>query len=771
GTPWLTSSSDPYYLNIKAVDIAGNVYTGSSATFNYRFDNTPPANPSGLSAPQGFIRDINSFTIAWSVSGATAASDLHSGVAGYQYRIGNSGIWYGDSHSGAQDCTDLLSGGLYVLNPTYDSLDTGENTFYFRTYDTACNVSSANLTAILKYNADAPSSPENLTVSPTTNTSNSFAFSWTEPTDYQGSSSGLSYCYTVNTLPSVSSCTFTSGTTLAADAYATQPGDNSLYLVAKDEAGNINFQDYASVTFTANTPAPGIPRNVDVADISVKSTENWRLAVAWDAPENAGAGIDHYDVYRSTIADSCSTALASFEKIGATAGLTYSDSELAQNDYYYCVKACDSANNCSAVSGSVVGFPDGKFTEPADLISGPTTSNVTTRKATISWITERTADSRIAYGIASGEYFEEEPSNSLQVTQHTLNLNNLEPETTYYYVAKWTDEDGNIGMSDEQLFTTDPAPTVQSVTVPTIGLTNAIIRFTTRNAASVRIYYGPTTAFGGVEDISTSLAESTYTVVLNNLVDGTVYNFKINTFDAEGFEYDGTILNFETLPRPEVSNVRLQQVTGTAQPSVLVTWESNTEVSSIVTYYPEDNPSAAQDNVNVTRTVGEHRVLISGLLPETGYNLVVKGQDRLGNEAVSDVQRFTTATDTRPPLITNLQVNATIIKNEAGENSAQITVSWDTDEPTTAQVEFGEGTGTTYAQRTQEDGNPTFNHLVVISGLSPSKVYHLRAVSKDVAGNVGNSIDTVTITPKATDNALDLVIANLQQIFGFLTSN
>jgi len=57
---------------------------------------------------------------------------------------------------------------------------------------------------------------------------------------------------------------------------------------------------------------------------------------------------------------------------------------------------------------------------------------------------------------------------------------------------------------------------------------------------------------------------------------------------------------------------------------------------------------------------------------------------------------------------------------------------------------------------------------VIISGLTPSKVYHLRAISKDKAGNIGNSIDTVTITPKATENALNLVITNLQEAFGFI---
>ncbi|MCA9372988.1 hypothetical protein KC921_02735, partial [Candidatus Woesebacteria bacterium] len=86
----------------------------------------------------------------------------------------------------------------------------------------------------------------------------------------------------------------------------------------------------------------------------------------------------------------------------------------------------------------------------------------------------------------------------------------------------------------------------------------------------------------------------------------------------------------------------------------------------------------------------------------------------------------------------------------------------------TSQVEFGEGTGTTYSQKTQEDTNLTVNHLVVISNLTPSKVYHVRAISKDKASNEGVSIDTVTITPKATRNALDLVMTNLGVVFGFL---
>jgi hypothetical protein len=325
-------------------------------------------------------------------------------------------------------------------------------------------------------------------------------------------------------------------------------------------------------------------------------------------------------------------------------------------------------------------------------------------------------------------------------------------------------------MSDEKTFSTTSAPTAKNVSITGIGLTSCTANYTVTNASSVKIYYGTTTGFGGITTVSTSTSETAYTTQLAGLSDGTKYYYKINTFDSDGNEYEGTVLDFTTLPRPKITNVRIQQVANTAQSTILVTWTTNTEVSSIITYYPQGQIASAADEVNVALIKGDHRMIIHSLLPQTDYILIVKGRDKVGNEAASDSQRVTTATDTRPPQISSLHVEGSnpLTSNSSQQSTAQLIVSWNTDEPGTSQVEFGEGTGTTYSQKTQEDSNLTSNHMVIISGLTPSKVYHLRAVSKDKAGNIGNSIDNVTITLKATENALNLVIGNLQQAFGFL---
>jgi hypothetical protein len=660
------------------------------------------------------------------------------------------------------------------------SIVSGSNIVYFRTVDAAGNPSSDSTirTCNLSYGGAAPAFDglDAVTVTPTTNTSNSFALSWPAATATAGQSVAH-YYYMVNTSPPSTLATLQgnastyidngTSTTVAAGALANvNKGSNTVYVVAVDDADTPNYSpsNYITGTFTLNSTDPDNVGNLVASDSSIKSQSQWNVTLTWTAPSYRGAGNLTYRVYRSTDG-------SNFSYIGSTSGLSYVDNAPASTLYYYKVYTRDGASADSSGTNAVSITPTGKWTTAPTLDSGPTVSSITTKKATITWSTSRTSDSKVQYGTSSGSYGSVEPSNSSQVTSHSIQLTGLNPGTTYYYKAKWTDEDGNTGTSEEKSFTTASAPTVKDVAAKNIGLTSAIIEFTSKDASKVKIYYGTTTSFGGVKEISTSTSETTYTAELTGLLDGTKYYYKINPFDSENDEYEGTVLDFTTLPRPKISKVRIQQVANTAQPTILVTWTTNTEVSSIVTYYPQGSPSDARDEVNVALTKGEHRMIVRGLTPQTDYILVVKGRDKIGNEAVSDTQRLTTATDTRPPQISELNVEGAAIPpttTTAQESTAQLIVSWNTDEPGTSQVEFGEGTGATYSSKTQEDSNLTYNHLVIISGLTPSKVYHLRAISKDKAGNTGNSIDTVTITPKATENALNLVITNLQEAFGFI---
>lgn len=760
----LASSTTPYYLNIRAIDNAGNIYD-TNEQFQFRFDNTAPANPGYITAPSGFI-NTKAATLTWPTSGGTAAQDSHSLVAGLQYRIAG-GTWYGDTHNGAQDATDLLTndGNYATVDPTdFNVLVDGVNTFEFRTWDNAGNYTTSYVTAELKINTSgAPSSPQNVTANPSTNTSNSFAFSWDAPATFVGDENNITYCYTINVTPNAGNCTFTSAgiTSLGASAYATQPGVNTFYVVARDESSNINYATYAYTTFTANTVAPGIPLNTDIVDVSIKSTSNWRLALTWDPPSTIGSGVASYRIYRST-------NNTTFVYVGSSTSTTYIDAGLSQQEYYYRVKACDSTNNCGAESASVSMLPTGKFTTPANMTSDPVVANITTRKATISWTTDRPSDSKVAIGTKSGEYSPSELANSDQVTSHQIDLTNLQAGTTYYYVAKWTDEDGNTGTSGEQSFTTAPAPTVKEVATTRVGLNSAAVQFTVRGANQVKVYFGQSEGFGGLKSVNTSTSESSYSVDLVDLADGAKYFYKVNGIDSEGNEYDGSVLTFTTPQKPKISNVTLQPVEGEPTSTQRVGWTTNVPTTSQVIY---GRTGGATQEISDSQLLTEHEIVIRDLQDDSEYSLIAQSRDGDGNLATSERQVFRTALDTRPPKVSDITVETTI-RGVGSEARGQLVVTWKTDEPSTSQVAFGEGASSaSFSSMTTEDAALTTEHIVIISDLATAKVYNVQALSKDKSGNQVKSDGQTTIVGRASDSVLSIIFNTLQKMFGFLGEN
>jgi hypothetical protein len=743
----LTSGST-YYLRIKTVDAAGNVSENTWQPFIYKYDNEAPENPTTVTAdPPGYTA-TNSFDFAWS-----GATDSASGVADYCYKT----LLAGSETCGVseEEVLDVVAGG------------TGASTFYVRARDAAGNKATTYVSVSYYYSSTAPSAPRNLVANPTSNTVNEFAFTWTPPELFFGAQASIRYYYSINAIPTAQNVNTVGLTTtyLTAGAYATVPGDNILYVLAKDEAGNIDYNNYAQVTFTADTSAPGVIRNIDISDVSVKATENWRLAVSWDAPIASGSGVASYRVYRSASETAvCTTDFDDFSYAASTTTDSYVDTGLTQQTYAYCVKACDSTNNCSAVSDTISFTPDGKWTEAPELTASPS-ATFKTKSAKITWSTSRTSNSFVKYGTSSGDYGQEVGS-SEQVAAHAISLTGLEPGTTYYYKVLWTDEDGNTGESDEVSFTTDPAPVISAVKMSNVSLYSAYVNFRIKNATNVVIKYGKTVAYGGTESISTSKSESPHTVVLSELAEGTTYNVQIEAEDDEGNTFSSDNYTFETLPVPKVVAAKVTQVAGQPTATVRVIWSTNTLISSIVTYYPTNAPSLAQDQISLALK-RSHQMVLRNLRDDQEYTILIKGKDSAGNDAQYPPISLRTALDFRAPEISNVAVESTVI-GVGDEARAQVVVSWDTDEPATTQVEYGEGTGGNYSQKTQEDTNLTTNHVVTLSGLNPAKIYSIRALSEDKADNKAISQDSVVVTPKSTKSAFNIVIENLSKTFKFL---
>jgi hypothetical protein len=751
-----------YYLKIKTVDNAGNISDSHWAPFLYLYDPTPPeivASENVSVLPSGYTA-VNNFTFNWIPSIDPIMEGTASGLFKYYYKTGTASGTLSQYQPYTGTCSDTMCTLTGIT-----AYQEGVNTFYLRVHDVAGNV-SAPTTINYNFNSIAPSPPRNLAVDTSNAAANKFSFTWDEPSVYRGTIK--EYRYSVGEPPNASNISTTSAK-LVNNVSGIHDGENRFYVVAVDEADNVNYNNYASRVFNVSVSAPGIPLAPEAFDNSIRATKKYRVGLTWDAPTDKGSAFDRYEIYASETESECSTDMSSYTKVGSTAGNSYvvtsiGETELTSKEYFLCITACASTNQCSSPSTTVSMEPSGRWLEAPDLV-GSQSATVKTKSALITWSTDRTANSFVKYGTKPGDYVSEVGS-SEQVIGHSINLIGLNPGTKYYYKILWSDEDGNQGSSDEMEFTTNPAPFVSGVKASDISIHTAYITFTSKNGIKARIEYGKTLSYGSLVSIGVSKSETINTIKLDNLLEGTLYHYRIVVEDDEGNTFAGDDYIFETLPVPKIVTFKAQQVSGMASATLRLLWTTNTTLSSIVTYYPTGQSEAARDQITLALKKS-HEVILGNLKDDTEYTLLIKGRDSAGNEATYPPYKVQTAVDFRPPEILNMNVESTII-GIGDDARAQVIVSWDTDELSTTQVEYAQGTGSTYSQTTQEDTSLTTNHVVTITGLSPSKIYHLRAVSKDKGGNITQSDDTVTITPKSTKDALNLVIDNLSKTFGFL---
>lgn len=779
-----------FYLTIRTLDNAGNLSSAYKQS-DYRIDTDPPFGYLALSAANGVINHKD-FTLNWSPAIYGDPIEPLSGVAGIKYCITNVTLgfqgcglyenesdpnhWYGLNHGSGRpnDATDVIPLGqrAYTMTPfDYDRIDdNGLNSVLVAIVDNAGNNSvfdghdGAQFSQIVvNISTAAPSAPLNLAVSPPTNSANQFAFSWTDPSTYVGPSQAIKYCWTVNEpiASDAHNCNWTApgAHALASGAYATRQGQNTLYLMAKNQADNFDVQNTTNINFTANTAAPGAPQNVDISDVSVRATSTWKLALSWSPPEVHPEGIDSYKIFRSL--DN-----ATFVEVGntSTSNLSFIDTNLTQVINYYKIQSCDNAGACSTFSPVVSMKPSGRFTNPASLLSGPTLSGVGTHTATMKWTTGRDSDSKVAIGTSSGRYEPEETGSSDQTPSHSVGLSNLQSGTTYYYVVKWTDVDGNTGTSPEYSFTTVPAPSVGEVTITNIGIATATVNFTVSYASSIRLYYGESNDLGQVKQINTSSSKSSYSIPLADLRDGARYVFKLNGFDADGKEYpeQGTLYSFSTLAMPKVSNVRFQTMEDEPSSTQKITWDTNVLATSELSYGVK---GAKAEEVIDSKLTTSHEVIVRNLEDDKQYELTVRSRDSLGNVAKSDVQVLRTALDTRPPRLANVSIDVQI-KGTSTDSQGQIIISWNTDEPATSQVSFALGAAGASTSLTSEDARLTTEHVVVVSNLSLSSIYQVKAISRDKSSNLGQSDTETVIIGRGSDNVFSIIFSSLQRIFG-----
>ncbi len=756
-------SGSTYYLRMETVDVAGNVSLATEL-FRYKYDGDAPINPIYVTVSPSSFTATNEFIFTW-----PAGSDALSQWDHYEYRV--------------RKATGTLTDWTETTNLTEtltDLAEEGTNVFYLATVDIADNHSNPIQTNFL-YAGTSPSAPTGLEVSPS-NTSegspaseNSFSFHWHEPDTHIAEIT--QYRYAINSIPtSINTTVVASGggtTTLASGAFATQQGLNTFYVVAEDSAEQINYGNYASVPFYVSTSAPGIPTALQIFDISNRDSQEYATSLKWSAPVNQGTGFAGYEIYRSL--DN-----TTYSSIGTTAGTTYADTGIQSQKYYYYVKSKDNSNNYSEASSVVDITPTGKYTQAPSLVLDTLHSDAHALASTITWSTrdsndaEHTSSGYVLFGSdrdnLSGNRDGTFPAELNYSNVHSIRITGLSPKTKYYYQAVWRDRDGNEARSGVSEFTTTDVSTVSDVLVSNITLYSATIAFksTLDNNpinATVNIRYGTSTSYGS--SLPSSSAGNSHTFALSGLDDTTTYHFQVFGTDENGDSILSDDYSFATLTMPKIDgNVTMDQDIEAPTTTYRFSWKTNVKTSSVVNY---TNDKGKKESKTIPDLTLDHNVTVSNLADQSIYTFEVGGNDENWiNVENPYTSQITTPKDSRAPKVTKLTVE---VKSSGFgvTQKAQLVVTWETDEPSSSQVEYDLGiSGGSYANKSKEDAALSTSHAVILAELEPSKIYHLRAVSKDASGNIGYSEDTTTITGKMQNSVLDIIINSLEKSLGWL---
>jgi hypothetical protein len=338
-----------------------------------------------------------------------------------------------------------------------------------------------------------------------------------------------------------------------------------------------------------------------------------------------------------------------------------------------------------------------------------------------------------------------EPAPQVAGSSQSMTVSGLVPSTTYYFAMKTADEVPNISdLSNVVLSTTQGKLTNQPPYFEPTTPDQSVDEGDNLNfAVSAKDPDGDTIILtvshlpGGASFVDHGAGRGTFDWT-SDYVDAGQYSVTFHASDRVNPPVDDEVsitVNDADATPPKISDV---QSSGVTYNSAEISWDTDEPATSQVDYGLTtsygSSTTLAPDLVTV------HSQSLSGLSSHTLYHYRVRSNDAAGNESISSDYTFTSSVppDTTPPAISNVSDTA-ITRRE-------VTISWNTDELATSQVEClsaGHCSGATL------DGNLVTTHRQTLCGLSYGTLYGYRVRSKDKAGNEAVSQDySFTTAPR-----------------------
>ncbi|MGH7496855.1 MAG: choice-of-anchor B family protein [bacterium] len=518
-----------------------------------------------------------------------------------------------------------------------------------------------------------------------------------------------------------------------------------------DAAGNVALSENMTFT-TERVVLPYVIRAVAIGNISGHGAE-----ITWRTYNNTNCTVE----YGTTTVYGLQAQASSSEGLNHSVAL---DGLAPNTTYHFQIIARHNQNQ-------IVRSPDYSVTTLFELDTAPPqiwnvdVRNVSTSRATIVWETDENATSRVEYG-TNTNYGETAQNNTL-VTYHEIELSGLASNTTYHYRVLSRDAAGNQAASEDFSFTTERSGGGGGGTV-----TDDFNRSDVGSGWTLDGRYWEINN-GELGHSSAATGSWRYLAVFNRISSGNgrritevSYRWGQNVdeigvregamalmLDRDSPHANGywiwhrynqvwlwTIVNGEY-----VGGIDLGHFSGSSDPvagdvvSVVIREESD---ANYFDYYINGRYSA-------TAYDSEKHFPRSN----TWYTGVFMRGEGVRNECDDFSVSYVQEDPNQPPLITDIQVTEI--------SSAAATISWKTNVPTTAKLEYClSGISDWLAAA---DLATATSHVAGLSGLLPNRSYRYRIVARNASGASATSGEQQFVTKPNNGD-----LANNVELLGFL---
>jgi cytochrome c biogenesis protein CcmG, thiol:disulfide interchange protein DsbE len=183
-------------------------------------------------------------------------------------------------------------------------------------------------------------------------------------------------------------------------------------------------------------------------------------------------------------------------------------------------------------------LPFGNKDTTPPIAQNASVANITMDSAVITWQTDEPSTSQVMICESGGGCTWTELDENM-VTDHSVNVIDLKPNTAYHFTATSTDAAANQGTTEGD-FTTSAEATTAPLSISGINVSNitdlaGTVIWATDKPATSQVLFGVTNAYGSTTTLDQNLATS-HSATLAGLAPSTTYHFKVTSQDGSGNE-------------------------------------------------------------------------------------------------------------------------------------------------------------------------------------------------------------------------------------------